>query len=51
MTGLLASLVVLLFAAAGLARHIWLQRASRKPPQSTDPAPGAAEETDIEVES
>jgi Flp pilus assembly protein TadB len=53
MIGLLVSLVVLLIAAAGVARHIWLQRArlSRKPPKRNDALPGAAEETDIEAES
>jgi Flp pilus assembly protein TadB len=53
MIGLLVSLVVLLIAAAGVARHIWLQRArlSRKPPKRNDALPGAAEETDIEADS
>ena len=52
MIGLLVSLGVLLFAAAGGVCHIWLHRAklAPKPPQSADPALGAAEGTDIEVE-
>lgn len=52
MIGLLVSLAVLLFAAGGLALHILLQRAklSRKPLATNETAPGAAEETDIELE-
>jgi hypothetical protein len=58
MIGLLVSLLALLLAAAGVARHILLQRASlrRKAVVSTDaahdPAPSAtfdpAEDTDTE---
>jgi hypothetical protein len=45
---LLVSLGALLFAAAGLARHIWLQRARPRDelPVSLEPA----EEPDLEVE-
>jgi len=52
----LVSLGVLLFAAAGVAHHIWLQRAKlrRKPPAGAgpalDPARDPAEETDQELE-
>jgi hypothetical protein len=54
MIGLLVSLLALLLAAAGVARHVLLQRASlrRKPVASIepthDPAPDAADETDQE---
>ena len=56
MMGLLVSLGVLLLAVAGVARHIWLQRAKlrRKPPAGAgpalDPARDAAEETDLDLE-
>jgi uncharacterized protein YneF (UPF0154 family) len=52
MIGLLVSLAVLLFAAGGVAYHILLQRTKlrRKPPARTEIAPGAAEESDIELE-
>jgi hypothetical protein len=48
MIGLLVSLGALLFAAAGVARHIWLQRAKlrHEAPSVRD----AAQETDVEVE-
>ena len=49
MIGLLVSLGALLFAAAGLARHIWLQR--RKHRREALAALEAAQETDVEVES
>jgi hypothetical protein len=48
MIGLLVSLGALLFAAAGVARHIWLQR--RKLRRDTIAAREAAQETDLEVE-
>lgn len=54
MIGLLVSLLALLLAAAGVARHIWLQRAAlrRKPVANVelphDPALDPAEETDLE---
>jgi hypothetical protein len=49
---LLVSLVGLLIAALGVARHIVMQRArSRsKPSADTAKAPGQAEETDVETE-
>jgi hypothetical protein len=56
MMGLLVSLGVLLLAVAGVARHIWLQRAKlrRKPPagagKALDPARDPAEENDQELE-
>jgi hypothetical protein len=41
MIGLMVSLGALLLAAAGLARHIWLQRASlREEPASADSSMG-----------
>jgi hypothetical protein len=49
MIGLLVSLGALLFAAAGVARHIGLQR--RKHRVEASAAPDAAPETDLEVES
>jgi hypothetical protein len=48
MIGLLVSLGALLFAAAGLARHVWLQR--RRLRHETAAAIDAAQETDVEVE-
>lgn len=48
MIGLLVSLGALLFAAAGVARHIWLQR--RKHRREMLAALNAAQETDVEVE-
>jgi hypothetical protein len=54
MIGLLVSLFALLLAAAGVARHIWLQRANlrRKPAEGMEPTHDAAvdsgEETDQE---
>jgi hypothetical protein len=48
MIGLLVSLGALLFAAAGLARHIWLHR--RKLRHEATAALDAAPETDLEVE-
>ena len=42
----LVSLGALLFAAAGLARHIWLQRA--KPGEEPSGALESAEESDLE---
>jgi hypothetical protein len=47
MIALLVSLSALLLAAAGVARHIWLQHAR---PRSTEPAEPArhGEETDLE---
>jgi hypothetical protein len=48
MIGLLVSLGALLFAAAALARHIWLQR--RKLRREALAALEAAQETDLEVE-
>ena len=48
MIGLLVSLGALLFAAAGVARHIWLQR--RKHRREMLAALDAAQETDVEVE-
>jgi len=56
MLALLVSLGALLFAAAGVAHHIWLQRRQlrRKPVVGVEPAPDAAqdpaEEIDHEVE-
>jgi hypothetical protein len=52
---LLVSLFALLIAAAGVARHVWLQRARiRSKPDAgagpdLDSAPGPAEETDVET--
>jgi hypothetical protein len=43
----LVSVGALLFAAAGLARHIWLQRA--KPRDESSMAFGSAEESDLEL--
>ncbi|HEV2486334.1 MAG TPA: hypothetical protein VGT08_12450 [Terracidiphilus sp.] len=48
MIGLLVSLGALLFAATGLARHIWLQRRKHRLDALT--ALDAAHETDLEVE-
>ncbi len=48
MLGLLASLGALLTAAAGMARHIWLQRAKLRSMPSTALEP--AEDTDLELE-
>ena len=48
MIALLVSLGALLFAAAALARHIWLQR--RKLRRETLAARHAAHQTDLEVE-
>lgn len=45
---LLVSLGTLLIAAAGMARHIWLQRAKLRSRPSE--AFEAAEETDLELE-
>ncbi|HTB96747.1 MAG TPA: hypothetical protein VK716_07045 [Terracidiphilus sp.] len=47
--GLLVSLVALLLAVAGLARHIRLQRARLRSQQPAE-APDTAEETDLESE-
>ncbi|MGO8757592.1 MAG: hypothetical protein ACLQG3_05660 [Terracidiphilus sp.] len=44
---LLVSLGTLLFAAAGVARHIWLHRARLKGRQTA--APGPVEESDQEA--
>jgi len=48
MIGLLVSLAALLFAAAGLARHIWLQR--RKLRLDTQAALDASQEAELERE-
>jgi uncharacterized membrane protein len=48
MIGLLVSLAGLLFAAAAVARHIWLRRKS--PDDGTPAAPGAPKATDVEPE-
>lgn len=48
MIGLLVSLGALLFAAGGVARHIWLQR--RKHRLEALVALEAAQETDLEAE-
>jgi hypothetical protein len=40
MIALLASLAALLLAAAGVARHIWLQRARHRSKSDTGPVPG-----------
>ena len=48
MIGLLVSLGALLFAAGGVARHIWLQR--RKHRMERLAALSATQETDVEVE-
>ena len=47
---LLVSLLGLLIAAWGMAHHIWLQRAQSrsKPSAGSVPAPGPAEETEVE---
>jgi len=54
MIALLVSLGALLFAAAGVARHIWLQRSARqrKPPGSVNPglADDQADESDLDHE-
>jgi hypothetical protein len=52
MIALLVSLAGLLFAAAGVARHIWLQRSQlkHKPPGGPGPRLEPAEETDVESE-
>jgi len=56
MIGLLVSLGGLLFVAAGVARHIWLQRhrLGPNPPGSPDAAAGpamdAVEDKDLELE-
>jgi hypothetical protein len=49
---LLVSLAALLFAAAGVAHHIWAQRkrGRSRPSAGADAAPGTAEEADIETE-
>jgi hypothetical protein len=49
---LLISLLGLLFAALGLARHIWRQRARRgsKASPVTAKSSGQAEEADVETE-
>jgi hypothetical protein len=50
---LLASLVALLLAAAGVARHIWVQRAQLSPGASVSASPAQepnldpADETDL----
>ena len=46
MIALLVSLGALLFVAAGVARHILLQRSvlRRKPPGSAGPVPGLADD-------
>jgi hypothetical protein len=46
--GLLLSLGALLFAAAGVARHIWLQRTQHG--RETLAAREASQETDVERE-
>jgi Flp pilus assembly protein CpaB len=49
---LLVSLVALLVAAGGVARHIWLQRAKSGPQSSVDAGPilESVEEADLEPE-
>jgi hypothetical protein len=49
MIGLLVSLGALLLAAAGVARHIWLQRSQRssKPVVSASQHEDSADETDL----
>jgi hypothetical protein len=49
---LLVSLAALLIAAAGVAHHIWTQRARSRamPSAGSGAVPGLAEETDIETE-
>jgi len=49
---LLVSLGALLFAVAGVARHIWVQRAKlrRNPPADAAHPFGVREETDLESE-
>jgi hypothetical protein len=44
---LLVSLGALLFAAAGVARHIWLHRSRLRNRHTA--APGLSEESDLEV--
>ncbi|HUV69647.1 MAG TPA: hypothetical protein VMW15_08295 [Terracidiphilus sp.] len=46
---LLVSVGALLFAAAGMARHIWLQRRQHR--REALAALDAAQETDVELES
>jgi Tfp pilus assembly protein PilN len=46
MMGLLVSLGALLFAAAGLARHIWLHRKQHR--RETFVFPDAVQKTDLE---
>ncbi len=46
MIGLLVSLGALLFAAAGVARHIWLHRS--KLTHEMPPAPNSSEDIDLE---
>jgi hypothetical protein len=48
MIGLLVSLGALLFAAAGLARHIWLHR--RRQQRERVAVSNAAQETNVERE-
>jgi hypothetical protein len=50
--GLLVSLGALLFAAAGVARHIWVQRAKlRHPPAANfEQAQDRVDEVDHEIE-
>jgi cytochrome c biogenesis protein ResB len=48
MIGLLVSLVGLLFAAAAVARHIWLRRKS--PEDGAPVEPSAAKDADVELE-
>lgn len=56
MIGLLVSLVALLVAAAGVARHIWLEHRAdaRKPVNAAGAgkvlAPDGAEDADLEIE-
>ena len=56
MIGLLVSLLALLVAAAGVARHIWVQHAKlrQKPPsglgQNLDPDHSPDEVADVETE-
>ena len=47
MIALLVSLFALLLAAAGVARHIWLQRAALRATEPAEPV-GHGEETDLE---
>ena len=48
MISLLVSLGALLIAAAGMARHIWLQRAKLR--ENPSPAFEPAEESELELE-